>query len=643
MQSQLNPSSTSSEFQGTNKLNKIRKKQKKTSSLMESSSSCCSGSTVSTSSSHDSSSVSPNTLPTMTIATLAPKTPLQKALVKVGCYDLDDSHRQAVVSYIENTLCRWAQSLESSLTTNNKEDQDVVESPNVALIPFGSYRLGVHRVDSDIDLLALAPPSCTRQEFFSSFVRMLANDPEVSQLHPISTAYTPVIKFVVKSIQIDLVFCRVASSKKLIEYQKKMRELKLDLHDDKIPLSFPSSVYIIDDSDLLGLDEAGVRSLNGARVAQILLAQVEPFCSLDVYRTVLRAVKQWAIKAGVYSNVLGFLGGINWAILVAFVCRTYRGKYKTPSVILRAFFRTFAEWKWPTPVLLVPLQNVPPTGDVPLLPGWNPVTNPRDYRHLMPIITPAYPSMNSSYNVGIPQRRRIQDEMRRACNSLTQQPNDYDSLLVNESDFFTRHTHFVQINIRAKNRQDFVEWFRLVESRLRLLIVNLDTDLVQALPFARFFERKYNSQGVCVGTVKEGDVTDENCLHERSFFIALRFVQGLDQINLCHYTSDFLYKVNTWEGRRLGMDLSIAHVTENNLPPFLLAELGMKQDDDVKNANTENTANREGGNEEELNSECDKNDALECNGLSFHSRTDANVEMLTDSPASNIGLGLVVQ
>ena len=37
---------------------------------------------------------------------------------------------------------------------------------------------------------------------------------------------------------------------------------------------------------------------------------------------------------------------------------------------------------------------------------WDPATNPRDRLHIMPIITPTYPAMNSSYNV-IPSTFRI--------------------------------------------------------------------------------------------------------------------------------------------------------------------------------------------------------------------------------------------
>jgi poly(A) polymerase len=50
------------------------------------------------------------------------------------------------------------------------------------------------------------------------------------------------------------------------------------------------------------------------------------------------------------------------------------------------------------------LQEGPPDGLV-AHPVWNPRVESRDRAHLMPILTPAYPAMNSSYNVGEPQLR----------------------------------------------------------------------------------------------------------------------------------------------------------------------------------------------------------------------------------------------
>lgn len=55
----------------------------------------------------------------------------------------------------------------------------------------------------------------------------------------------------------------------------------------------------------------------------------------------------------------------------------------------------------------MPFQEKNLSEGFPMHTVWNPVTNPRDKAHLMPIITPAYPAMNSSYNVGEPQMRLI--------------------------------------------------------------------------------------------------------------------------------------------------------------------------------------------------------------------------------------------
>lgn len=51
-------------------------------------------------------------------------------------------------------------------------------------------------------------------------------------------------------------------------------------------------------------------------------------------------------------------------------------------------------WKWPAAVHLCA-----PKAEALGLPVWDPVLDNRDHSALMPIITPAYPSANSSYNV----------------------------------------------------------------------------------------------------------------------------------------------------------------------------------------------------------------------------------------------------
>lgn len=297
----------------------------------------------------------------------------------------------------------------------------------MTLVTFGSYRLRAYRPDADVDLLALCPPSCTRKDFFTSLVEMMEGEAAISHIHPIASAFTPVIKFTIHNIHFDMLFGRAsgkANVEKLVHYQRlsicplaamdtniarKTGALGIATHAEAAKgqgslvndnnttttINNQSEVtnadmlheFTIENSFLTGMeDDSEVRSANGVRVTQFIMNYVP---NPDVFRLVLCAVKEWAMLHGIYSNVLGFLGGVNWAIMVAHVCKRY--PKQQPSTLLSAFFKIFSTWKWPKPVLLGNTNETNPYETAGGMRPWDPKTNPRDARHVMPIITPVFP------------------------------------------------------------------------------------------------------------------------------------------------------------------------------------------------------------------------------------------------------------
>lgn len=111
-------------------------------------------------------------------------------------------------------------------------------------------------------------------------------------------------------------------------------------------------------------------------------------------------------ERAIYSNVLGFLGGVAWAMMVARVCQLYPNA--TASTLVSKFFRIMGQWSWPQPVLLKPIDDGPLPVRV-----WNPRIYPADRAHRMPVITPAYPSMCATHNVTASTLKIMIDELNR--------------------------------------------------------------------------------------------------------------------------------------------------------------------------------------------------------------------------------------
>ncbi|XP_026089586.1 poly(A) polymerase alpha isoform X1 [Carassius auratus] len=318
----------------------------------------------------------------------------------------------------------------------------VIDNVGGKIFTFGSYRLGVHTKGADIDALCVAPRHVERSDFFSSFYEKLKEQEEVKDLRAVEEAFVPVIKLSFDGIEIDILFARLALQ------------------------TIPENLDLRDDGLLKNLDIRCIRSLNGCRVTDEILHLVP---NIENFRLTLRAIKLWAKRHNIYSNILGFLGGVSWAMLVARTCQLYPNA--VASTLVHKFFLVFSKWEWPNPVLLKQPEDCNLN-----LPVWDPRVTPSDRYHLMPIITPAYPQQNSTYNVSTSTRAIMVEEFKRGL-AIT------DEILLNKAEwsklfeapnFFQKYKHYIVLLASAQTEKQHLEWVGLVESKIRILVGNLE-------------------------------------------------------------------------------------------------------------------------------------------------------------------------
>ncbi|XP_009079137.1 PREDICTED: poly(A) polymerase gamma, partial [Acanthisitta chloris] len=347
-------------------------------------------------------------------------------------------HRAAVLGKLNNLVKEWI----SELAESKKLPPSLIENVGGKIFTFGSYRLGVHTKGADIDALCVAPSHVERSDFFQSFFEKLKNQEEVKNLRAIEDAYVPVIKLEFDGTEIDLVFAKLSTP---------------TVSDD---------LDLRDDSCLKSLDIRCIRSLNGSRVTDEILRLVP---NIENFRLALRAIKLWAKRRGVYSNIMGFLGGVSWCMLVARICQLYPNA--VASTLVQKFFLVFSGWDWPKPVLLKKSEESSLN-----LPVWDPRVNLSDRHHVMPIITPAYPQQNSTYNVSTSTRAVMVEEFQRGLeviDEILKGKSDW-SKLFEPLDFFQKYKHYVVLIASASTKEHHLNWIGLVESKIRVLVGNLE-------------------------------------------------------------------------------------------------------------------------------------------------------------------------
>lgn len=106
-------------------------------------------------------------------------------------------------------------------------------------------------------------------------------------------------------------------------------------------------------------------------------------------------------------------------------------------------------------------------------------------RRMMHIITPAFPNMNTTFNVRECQLKVIEDcfqESFKICHLIRHHELSFDDLLL-EMPFFHDYNHFIEVEILSKDEKDFLRWKGLIQARLRYLVVSLETELSSRISF----------------------------------------------------------------------------------------------------------------------------------------------------------------
>lgn len=342
--------------------------------------------------------------------------------------------------------------------------QTAINEAGGRVFTYGSYRLGVYGPGSDIDTLLVAPKFVSREDFFEYFPRLLEEmsaKGAIEELKAVPDAYVPIIKLEYSGISIDLIFSRLTIS------------------------TLPANLDLRDNEYLRGLNDTEMRCLNGTRVTDEMLTLVP---QIKTFRHALRGIKLWAQRRAIYANIIGFPGGVAWALMVARICQMY--PQASGAKVIVKFFFLMSKWRWPEPIMLKLIEAGPFPSRV-----WNPAINRSDKNHLMPIITPAFPSMCATHNITHSTQEVILNELNRG-REITEKIFDgklpWSSLFEKHTFFSQDYKYYLNVNCASRTNDAQLIWSGLVESKVRRLVSGIEMaqlGIKLARPFTKGFSR----------------------------------------------------------------------------------------------------------------------------------------------------------
>merc|ERR1711994_555959 len=130
--------------------------------------------------------------------------------------------------------------------------------------------------------------------------------------------------------------------------------------------------------------------------------------------------------------------------------------------------------------------------------------------------------------------------------------------IMEETDFFQKHNHFLSVVAHAKSKEDQGVWLGWVETKIRQLTIMASNSISQycsayALPI------RY-------------ETSNDDLPYAHAFFIGLTFniPEGSPHIvDLREAVKSFKFRVLEYEDKKFGMDIIVKHLKRKQLPKYV--------------------------------------------------------------------------
>jgi poly(A) polymerase len=172
---------------------------------------------------------------------------------------------------------------------------------------------------------------------------------------------------------------------------------------------------------------------------------------------------------------------------------------------------------------------------------------PPDARHLMPVITPAFPAMCSTHTITPSTKQIMMEEFVRAdriVRDIYSGQASWDSLFTRHSFFTKDHKYYLSVIAASRTKEADLTFHGLVQSKVRILVQGIDdgqTGIDIARPYTDGIERVHRCRNeeqfeaitkgsldyiIPVADVPEKGETEDLIIYTMTFYIGLRLPAG---------------------------------------------------------------------------------------------------------------------